>query len=121
MDTLIDPSGDTLRTWMGIGEGIFYGDFGIAVMTMFFSGFDSKGAHLSIPQKCAFTLCQMILSQFPNIILTKFIVAYARKVDLKTTSSMQEVLPIGKSIYRTSCPCHIRAGAILLRCENIDG
>jgi uracil-DNA glycosylase len=36
MDTLIDPSGDTLRTWMGIGEGIFYGDFGIAVMTMSF-------------------------------------------------------------------------------------
>jgi uracil-DNA glycosylase len=33
----------------------------------------------------------MILSQFPNIILTKLIVAYARKVDLKTTSSMQEV------------------------------
>ena len=36
MDTLIDPSGDTLRTWMGIGEGIFYDDCGIAVMTMSF-------------------------------------------------------------------------------------
>ena len=36
MDTLIDLSGDTLRTWMGKGEGIFYDACGIAVMPMSF-------------------------------------------------------------------------------------
>jgi uracil-DNA glycosylase len=42
-----DPSGDRLRTWMGIGEDIFYDPAQVAILQMAFCfpGYDAKVAY----------------------------------------------------------------------------
>ena len=50
-----DPSGDRLRTWMGVDAQTFYGDrrIGVAAMAFCFPGTDPKGGDFPPPARCA--------------------------------------------------------------------
>ena len=101
-----DPSGDRLRTWMGISEDTFYDSERIAILPMSFCfpGYNAKGADLPPPSVCARTWRPAMLSQFPNIVFSILIGGYAQKWHLKTKSSMQSVVDNWRSYLPQSVP-----------------
>ncbi|MEL6550091.1 MAG: uracil-DNA glycosylase family protein [Pseudomonadota bacterium] len=67
-----DPSGDRLRTWMGVDEATFYdtGRLAIVPMAFCFPGYDAKGADLPPPILCAETWRARVLSVLGQVELT---------------------------------------------------
>ena len=49
-----DPSGDRLRSWLGLTEAAFYDRAKVAIVPMAFCfpGYDDKGADLPPPRRC---------------------------------------------------------------------
>lgn len=77
----IDPSGDRLRDWLGIGHETFYDQSKIAIVPMgfCFPGYDAKGSDLPPPRVCAATWREQILGKLGTIRLTLLIGGYAQK------------------------------------------
>ena len=75
-----DPSGDRLRSWMGVDEATFYdrGRIAIVPMAFCFPGYDAKGSDLPPPKICAQTWRQPILDSLPEVGLTLLIGGYAQ-------------------------------------------
>jgi len=75
-----DPSGDRLRTWMGVDEDTFYDTSRIAIVPMAFCfpGYDAKGSDLPPPKVCATTWRGRILEQLGDMQLTLLIGGYAQ-------------------------------------------
>jgi uracil-DNA glycosylase len=75
-----DPSGDRLRTWMGVDSETFYGDrrIGVAAMAFCFPGTDPKGGDYPPPRRCAELWRPRLLAQLPNVELTLLVGAYAQ-------------------------------------------
>lgn len=75
-----DPSGDRLRSWMGVEEATFYdrGRIAIVPMAFCFPGYDAKGSDLPPPKICAQTWRQPILDSLPEVGLTLLIGGYAQ-------------------------------------------
>lgn len=73
-----DPSGDRLRTWMGISRDIFYDEKKLAILPMGFCypGTASSGDLPPRPE-CAAHWRARLLAQLPNIQLTLAIGQYA--------------------------------------------
>jgi len=66
-----DPSGDRLRTWMGIDREIFYDASRIALLPMAFCyPGRGKGGDLPPPRRCAETWRTRLLAQLDEIELT---------------------------------------------------
>ncbi|WP_212525310.1 uracil-DNA glycosylase family protein [Actibacterium sp. MT2.3-13A] len=76
-----DPSGERLRDWMGIDEGVFYDLSRVAVLPMAFCfpGYDAKGADLPPPTLCARTWHVRIMQELGEIPLTILIGGYAQR------------------------------------------
>lgn len=98
-----DPSGDRLRTWLGIGPAVFYDDTQIAIVPMGFCYPGRKGGGDAPPRpECAQTWRKRVLALLPEIRLTVVIGQYAmawhlddrRKGSLgETVSAWQEYAP----------------------------
>ncbi len=75
-----DPSGDRLRSWMGIDRETFYDEARIAILPMgfCFPGYDEKGADLPPPRDCAELWRAKALALLPAIRLTLVIGQYAQ-------------------------------------------
>lgn len=75
-----DPSGDRLRSWMGLDEETFYDTSRVAIVPMAFCfpGYDGNGSDLPPPKICAKTWRQRILARLDNIELTILIGGYAQ-------------------------------------------
>jgi len=73
-----DPSGDRLRTWMGIDRETFYNDhrLGIFPMALCFPG-TGKGGDLAPPPICAETWRQPVMDALQDVELTLVLGAYA--------------------------------------------
>ena len=74
-----DPSGDRLRSWLGVNRETFYGDrrIGVAGMAFCFPGTDPKGGDYPPPQRCAEQWRARLLDQLPNVELHLLVGSYA--------------------------------------------
>jgi uracil-DNA glycosylase len=88
-----DPSGDRLRSWMGVDEAVFYDQTKVAILPMAFCfpGYDAKGSDLPPPPICAKTWRQAAMKTLPKIKLTLLVGGYAQKWHLGTTSVTESV------------------------------
>jgi uracil-DNA glycosylase len=75
-----DPSGDRLRTWMGVDYKTFYGrpEIGVAAMAFCFPGTNPKGGDFPPPPRCAQLWRPQLLAQLPNVELTLLVGGYAQ-------------------------------------------
>jgi uracil-DNA glycosylase len=74
-----DPSGDRLRSWLGIDRETFYGDprIGVAGMAFCFPGTDPRGGDYPPPPRCAALWRRRLLDQLPNLELHLLVGSYA--------------------------------------------
>jgi len=76
-----DPSGDRLRTWMGIDRDLFYDQSRVAIVPMgfCFPGLDAQGSDLPPRRECAPHWREEIFGLLPRIELILVIGHYAQK------------------------------------------
>ncbi|ANB35700.1 uracil-DNA glycosylase [Rhodovulum sulfidophilum] len=76
-----DPSGDRLRSWMGIDNETFYDLSRVSVLPMAFCfpGYDDAGADLPPPALCAETWHRAVLAALGPVPLTLLIGGYAQR------------------------------------------
>jgi len=75
-----DPSGDRLRTWMGVDRETFYGDpaIGVAGMAFCYPGTDRNGADYPPMPRCAPLWRPRLEAELPNVELTLLVGGYAQ-------------------------------------------
>jgi uracil-DNA glycosylase len=76
-----DPSGDRLRSWLGVDRDAFYDRrrFAVLPMAFCFPGYDARGADLPPPPVCAATWRTRALAAMPGVRLTLLIGGHAQK------------------------------------------
>ncbi|MBW2393801.1 MAG: uracil-DNA glycosylase family protein [Deltaproteobacteria bacterium] len=79
-----DPSGDRLRTWMGIDDEVFYDARSIAIIPMGFC-YPGTGRSGDLPPRaeCAPAWREKLLAKLPDLRLTLVIGAYAQAYHLE--------------------------------------
>jgi uracil-DNA glycosylase len=79
-----DPSGDRLRSWMGIGEEVFYDAQKLAIVPMgfCFPGLDAKGGDLPPRPECRAAWHDRLFAALPQIELVLVIGQYAQAYHL---------------------------------------
>ena len=75
-----DPSGDRLRSWLGVDAATFYGrpEFGVAAMAFCFPGTDPKGGDYPPPPRCAQLWRAGLMAALPQMELTLLVGGYAQ-------------------------------------------
>ncbi len=75
-----DPSGDRLRSWMGVDWDTFYsrGAIGVAAMAFCFPGTNPKGGDYPPPKRCAQLWRRQLLDALPKVELTLLVGSYAQ-------------------------------------------
>lgn len=76
-----DPSGDRLRTWMGISQAQFYDANRVAIVPMgfCFPGLDAKGGDLPPRPECAPLWRDRLMASLPNVELALLVGLYAQR------------------------------------------
>jgi uracil-DNA glycosylase len=89
-----DPSGDRLRSWLGVDRATFYGDpaFGVAAMAFCFPGTEPKGGDYPPPKRCAALWRTRLLAELPNVELTLLVGSYAQAWALGARGPMTATL-----------------------------
>ncbi|WP_417694146.1 uracil-DNA glycosylase family protein [Roseibium sp.] len=79
-----DPSGDRLRTWLGIDEDVFYDKNRLAIVPMgfCFPGLDAKGGDLPPRKECRQTWHDRLFTLLPQVELVLTIGQYAQAYHL---------------------------------------
>jgi uracil-DNA glycosylase len=80
-----DPSGDRLRSWLGVDEATFYDERRIAIVPMgfCFPGLDAKGGDLPPRGECAPLWREKLFAELKEIKLTLVVGSYAQAWHLK--------------------------------------
>lgn len=75
-----DPSGERLRSWMGIDRATFYGrpEIGVAAMAFCFPGTNPKGGDYPPPPRCAQLWRPQLMAALPKMELTLLVGGYAQ-------------------------------------------
>ncbi|WGM39068.1 uracil-DNA glycosylase family protein [Caulobacter sp. NIBR1757] len=75
-----DPSGERLRSWMGIDRATFYGrpEIGVAAMAFCFPGTNPKGGDFPPPPRCAQLWRPRLMAALPKMELTLLVGGYAQ-------------------------------------------
>ena len=102
-----DPSGVRLRSWLGIGEGIFYDPEIVAVVAMgfCFPGLDAKGGDLPPRRECAELWRKEMFALLPNLELILLVGRYAQKWHLGPKlvgKSLSETVARWRDIYQST-------------------
>ena len=91
-----DPSGDRLRSWLGIGPEVFYDRSKVAIVPMAFCfpGYDAKGSDLPPPKICASTWRDGVMAGLGSVDLTVIIGGYAQAwhLGIKRSASVTETV-----------------------------
>lgn len=89
-----DPSGDRLRSWLGVDRATFYSHpaFGVAAMAFCFPGTDPKGGDYPPPKRCAALWRDRLLAELPNVELTLLVGSYAQAWALGVRGPMTQTL-----------------------------
>ncbi len=79
-----DPSGDRLRSWMGVSDEEFYDESRIAIAPMgfCFPGLDPKGGDKPPRPECAPIWQKTLFHHLPNVELTLLVGAHAQRFHL---------------------------------------
>jgi uracil-DNA glycosylase len=98
-----DPSGDRLRTWLGVDRETFYGPvIGVAAMAFCFPGTNPKGGDYPPPTRCAALWRPRLMAELPKAELTLLVGSYAQRWHLgacakgsmtETVAAWREYLP----------------------------
>ncbi len=74
-----DPSGDRLRSWLGVDRAAFYDDprIGVAAMAFCYPGTDPKGGDYPPPARCAGLWRRPLLQALPQVELTLLVGQHA--------------------------------------------
>ena len=88
-----DPSGDRLRTWLGVDRETFYDKtkFAVLPMAFCFPGY-RKGSDLPPPPLCAETWRRRALVAMPQVRLTLLIGGYAQRWHLQTKAPVARIV-----------------------------
>jgi uracil-DNA glycosylase len=102
-----DPSGVRLRSWLGIGEDIFYDPEIVAVVAMgfCFPGLDAKGGDLPPRRECAELWRKPIFALLPNLELILLVGQYAQKWRLgpkMVGKTLSETVTRWRDIYQST-------------------
>jgi uracil-DNA glycosylase len=75
-----DPSGERLRSWLGVDYETFYADrrIGVAAMAFCFPGTNPKGGDYPPPPRCAELWRERLLAALPKAELTLLVGSYAQ-------------------------------------------
>ena len=97
-----DPSGVRLRSWLGLGEEIFYDPEIVAVVAMgfCFPGLDAKGGDLPPRRECAELWRKQMFALLPNLELILLVGQYAQKWHLGPKTDRQESERNGRPVAR---------------------
>lgn len=89
-----DPSGDRLRTWLGIDEELFYDRDRVAIVPMAFCfpGYDARGSDLPPPMICADTWHAQVMQGLRNVQLTILVGAHAHRWHLRTRAPVTKTV-----------------------------
>ncbi|AEI95003.1 uracil-DNA glycosylase family protein [Roseobacter litoralis] len=89
-----DPSGERLRSWMGVSEQVFYDRAQVAIVPMAFCfpGYSASGSDLPPPPICAQTWHDKVTAALPHIGLTLIVGSYAMKYHLGLKSSLTQAV-----------------------------
>lgn len=76
-----DPSGDRLRSWLGVDRATFYGDptFGVAAMAFCYPGTAPGGGDHPPPRRCAELWRARLIPLLPKVELTLLVGGYAQR------------------------------------------
>ncbi len=113
-----DPSGDRLRSWMGMDVPTFYDRRRVAIVPMAFCfpGYDANGADLPPPAICAQTWRAQALETLADIRLTIVIGAYAMRYHLgrkmPVTRAVRQMDQHGAGIFALPHPSWRNTGWI---------
>jgi uracil-DNA glycosylase len=100
-----DPSGVRLRSWLGLGEDIFYDPRVVAVAAMgfCFPGLDAKGGDLPPRRECAELWRRQMFAHLPHLELILLVGQYAQKWHLPPNmvgKTLSETAARWRDIYR---------------------
>ena len=97
-----DPSGDRLRSWMGVNADAFYGDprIGVAAMAFCYPGTDPKGGDYPPPRRCAELWRPRLLAALPKVELTLLVGGYAQKWALKDRAGILDPDHIAETYWQ---------------------
>lgn len=89
-----DPSGDRLRSWLGIGEDVFYDLARVAVVpaAFCFPGYDAKGSDLPPPAICRKTWHEPVNAALGPVPLKVLVGGYAHKSHLGISAPVTRVV-----------------------------
>jgi uracil-DNA glycosylase len=101
-----DPSGVRLRSWLGIGEDIFYDPQTVAIVAMgfCFPGHDGKGGDLPPRRECAELWRERLLARLPNLELVLLVGQYAQRWHLGASAvakGLSETVSRWRDVYRS--------------------
>lgn len=87
-----DPSGDRLRSWLGVSRNVFYDRTRIAIVPMAFCfpGYSANGSDLPPPKICASTWRSDVLQNLGAVPLTLLIGGYAQNWHLGGKASVSD-------------------------------
>lgn len=98
-----DPSGDRLRSWMGVDRATFYDDRWLATLPMgfCFPGQDAKGGDLPPRPECARRWRAEVMGAFANVELILLVGQYAQRWHLgdQAAGGLTETVRRWRSIY----------------------
>ncbi|MEM8740162.1 MAG: uracil-DNA glycosylase family protein [Pseudomonadota bacterium] len=79
-----DPSGDRLRTWLGLDEAVFYDRDRVAIVpaAFCFPGYDARGADLPPPRICGETWHDAVMAHLGDIPLKILVGGHAHRLHL---------------------------------------
>ena len=111
-----DPSGVRLRSWLGVGEDIFYNSeiVAVAAMGFCFPGLDAKGGDLPPRRECAELWRERMFALMPNLELVLLVGQYAQKWRLgprMVGRSLSDTVARWRDIYHVNRPSASRAHA----------
>lgn len=89
-----DPSGDRLRTWLGLTEAEFYDKDRVAVVPMgfCFPGYNDKKADLPPPAVCSRTWHHLVMAELPDVRLKVLVGAHAQRYHLGAKAPVTELV-----------------------------
>ena len=103
-----DPSGERLRSWMGVDADTFYGrpEIGVAGMAFCFPGTNPKGGDYPPPPRCAELWRPRLLANLPRVELTLLVGGYAQAWALgeRAKASMTETVRAWRDYAPTCLP-----------------
>ena len=115
-----DPSGVRLRSWLGVGEEIFYDPDRVAIVSMgfCFPGLDANGGDLPPRRECAELWRKRLFALLPNLELILLVGQYAQKWHLGATTvakGLSETVGRWRDVYRSERPSapHAHAPSLL--------